>query len=197
MAKEPIDLSNTAKALDLYGKEVIKRAKRNLKIRKKVDGKWRVTDNTGNLAKSLHYKLVLGKNKINIKFLSKEDYGYFMEKGVQGRESTYPSVKNYKTGMTKAKFTKKNLAKGVIEGWVRSPKFKLRDKDGKFIKKNDANIRNASFMIGKSIAEKGLGARSYMADAIDETKKRFVVALRDGLLKDLTTGLNVIQDGNN
>jgi len=195
MAKESLDLSNTAKALDLYGKEVIKRAKRNLKIKKKIDGKWRETDNTGKLAKSLYYKLVLGKNKINIKFASKEDYGYFMEKGVQGRLSTKDSVKKYPTGMTKAKFKKKNLPKGIIEGWIRTKKVRLRDKDGKFIPMTDSNIRNASYMIGKSIAEKGLGARSYMADAIDETKRRFVVALKEGLLKDLTTGLNVIQDG--
>ena len=29
---------NTAKAFDLYGREVIKRARRNLKIKRKVDG---------------------------------------------------------------------------------------------------------------------------------------------------------------
>ena len=40
-------------------------------------------------------------------------------------------------------------------------------------------------MIGKSIAEKGLGARGFMADAIDETKKRFAISLKEGLIKDL------------
>jgi len=191
MAKTQVDLTNTAKALDLYGQEVLKRAKRNLKIKRKVDGKYRITDNTGALQKSLYYKLTLGNNKINLKFGSKEDYGYFMEKGVQGRESTYPSVKKYKTGMTKAKFTKHNLAKGVVEKWVRSPKIRLRDKDGKFQKKSEANIKSASYLIGRSISEKGLGARSFMADAIEETKKRFVIALKEGLLKDLTTGLDI------
>lgn len=191
MAKAQVDLTNTAKALDLYGHEVIKRAKRNLKIKRKVDGKWRETDNTGELHKSLYYKLTYGNNKINLKFSSNLDYGYFMEKGVKGTKSTYPSVKNYKPKVTKAKFTKGYIKKGVIEKWVRSPKFKLRDKDGKFIKKSDANINSASYLIGKSIAEKGLGARSFMADAIQETKNRFVVALKEGLLKDLTTGLDI------
>tara|TARA_R110000744_G_scaffold106225_2_gene202453 strand:+ start:4356 stop:4937 length:582 start_codon:yes stop_codon:yes gene_type:complete len=192
MAKESLDLSNTAKALDLYGKEVIKRAKRNLKIKRKVDGKYRITDNTGALAKSLKYKLTYGNNKINLRFESNVDYAPFMEKGVKGTQSTYPSVKKYKNKDKKpAKFKKGNLKEGVVEKWVRSPKFKLRDKDGKFIKKSDTNIRNASYMIGKSISEKGLGARSYMADAIEETKKRFVVALKEGLLKDLTTGLDI------
>lgn len=185
------NLDNTAKALSLYGNEVIKRAKRNLKIKKKVDGKWVTTDNTGKLGNGLYYKLTNTDKKINIKFESTADYGYFMEKGVQGRESTKQSVKNYPTGMTKAKFKKKNLPNGVIEGWIRTKKVKLRDKDGKFIPMTDSNIRGASYMIGKSIAEKGLGARAFMSDAISETKRRFVISLKEGLLKDLRNAVEV------
>tara|TARA_R110000782_G_scaffold32436_2_gene79085 strand:- start:6477 stop:7052 length:576 start_codon:yes stop_codon:yes gene_type:complete len=185
-------LDNTAKAFNLYGKEVIKRAKRNLKIKRKVDGKYRITDNTGALGKSLKYKVTYGNNKINLKFISSLDYANFIEKGVKGRESTYPSVNKYKPkDKNPAQFKKKNLAKGVVEKWVRSPKIKLRDKDGKFIPKNETNIKNASYMIGKSIAEKGIGARSYMADAIEESKKRFIVDIKKGLLKDLTTNLTI------
>ena len=186
-----LDLSNTAKALDLYGKEVIKRAKRNLKIKKKIDGKNVETDNTGRLGNGLYHKLTYGNNKINIKFESKEDYAYFVEKGVQGRLSTYGSVKKYPTGMTKAKFKKKNVAEGVIEDWIRTKKVKLRDKDGKFVPMTDSNIRGASYMIGKSITEKGLKARGFMADAIDETKRRFAVSLKEGLLKDLRNAVEV------
>ena len=191
MAQQSLDLNNTAKALDLYGKEVIKRAKRNLKIKKNIDGKWKETDNTGKLASSLYYKLTKGKNKINIKFESSTNYGYFMEKGVQGRLSTYGSVKKYPTGMTKAKFKKKNLAKGVIEDWIRTKQVKLRDKDGKFLPMTDSNIRGASYMIGKSISEKGLGARGFMADAISETKNRFAISLKEGLLKDLRNAIEI------
>ena len=194
---EDLNLNNTAKALDLYGKEVIKRAQRNLKIKKKVDGKSVITDNTGQLAKGLRYKLIKGKSTVNLKFESAVDYGYYIEKGVQGRISTKQSVKNYPTGMTKAKFKSKNLPKGVVENWIRTKKIKLRDADGKFIPMTDSNIRGASYMIGKSIAEKGIGARGYMSDAIDETKRRFVVLLKEGLIKDLTTGLKKSIDGNN
>tara|TARA_R110001599_G_scaffold347011_1_gene572868 strand:+ start:9240 stop:9815 length:576 start_codon:yes stop_codon:yes gene_type:complete len=183
---------NTAKAFDLYGREVIKRARRNLKIKRKVDGKYRITDNTGKLGKSLAYKITRGGKGIQLKFISSLDYATFIEKGVKGKDSTYPSVKKYKPKDKKpAKFTKKNLAKGVVEKWVRSPKIKLRDKDGKFIKKSDANIKSASYMIGKSIAEKGIGARSYMKDAIEESKKRFILDLKKGILKDLTTNLTI------
>ena len=63
-------LDNTAKAFDLFGKEVIKRARRNLKIKRKVDGKYRITDNTGNLGKSLAYKITRGSKGLNLKFIS-------------------------------------------------------------------------------------------------------------------------------
>ena len=46
-------------------------------------------------------------------------------------------------------------------------------------------------MIGKSIAEKGIGARSFMQDAINQSKKRFILDLKKGLLKDLTTNLTI------
>jgi hypothetical protein len=114
-----------------------------------------------------------------------------MEKGVQGRLSTYGSVKKYPTGMTKAKFKKNNLPGGVVENWIRTKKVKLRDKDGKFIPMTDSNIRGASYVIGKSIAEKGLGARGFMADAIDETKRRFAISLKEGLLKDLRNSIEI------
>ena len=183
---------NTAKAFNLYGKEVIKRAKRNLKIKRKVDGKYRITDNTGKLAKSLAYKVTYRNNKLNLKFTSSLNYANFIEKGVKGTESTYPSVNKYKPKDKKpAQFKKKNLAKGVVEKWVRSPKIKLRDKYGKFIEKNDSNIKNASYMIGKSIAEKGIGARAFYKDAIEQSKKRFIVDVKKGLLQDLVTNLTI------
>jgi hypothetical protein len=186
-----INLQNTAKALDIYGKEVVRRAKRNLKIKKKVDGKNVSTENTGKLASSLYYKITRGQTSVNLEFGSSTDYGYFMEKGVQGRLSTYGSVKKYPTGMTKAKFKKKNLPNGVIEDWIRTKKVKLRDKDGKFIPMTKTNIRGASYMIGKSITEKGLGARGFMADAIEETKQRLAISLKDGIVKDLRNAIEI------
>ena len=180
-----MELKNTIKALNTYGAEVVKRARRNLKISKKIDGKNRVTENTGKLGKSLAYKINKNSNGMNLRFISGVPYADFMEQGVKG------SVSSKKAPNSPYKFKGKNIKEGVIENWVRSPKIKLRDKDGKFIKKDDKNIRQASFMIGRSIATKGLSPRNYMQDAIEETKQRFRVNLREGLVKDLKTGLNL------
>lgn len=179
------NLNNTAKALDLYGREVVKRAKRNLKIKTKVDGKYRITDNTGKLAKSLAHKLTKGSNKINLSFTSSAEYAEFIEQGVKG------SLSSAKAPKSPFKFKGKNINQDAVRGWVRSPKIKLRDKDGKFIKKSDANINSASYMIGKSIAEKGIAPREYMKMAIQETKKRFAADLREGIIKDLREGIKI------
>ena len=46
-------------------------------------------------------------------------------------------------------------------------------------------------MIGKIITEKGLKARGFMADAIDETKRRFAISLKEGILKDLRNSIEI------
>ena len=86
MAKRKIGVidTNTINAMNLYAKEVVKRAKRNLKIKKKIEGKYRVTDNTGDLAKGLSYKLVKSNNKLNMRFTSNQPYADFIEQGVKG-----------------------------------------------------------------------------------------------------------------
>ena len=185
MATKQINLNNTAKALDLYAKEVVKRAKRNLKIKKKIGGKYRVTDNTGKLVKSLSYKLTKGKKGINLKFTSSVPYADFIEQGVRGKNNSTKAPKS------PYKFKKNNLAKGVIENWIRTPKIKLRNKQGQFIDKSESNIKSSAYVIGRSIASEGLSPREFMKDAIRETKKRFVADLSKGILKDLRTGLNV------
>jgi len=185
MAKKQINLNNTAKALDLYAKEVIKRAKRNLKISKKIDNKNRVTENTGSLGKSLAYKLTRGQSTINLKFVSSVKYAEFIEQGVKGSKSSKKAPKS------PFKFKGKNVAEGVIEKWIRSPKIKLRNKDGQFIKKSDSNIKSSAYLIGRSIATKGISPREFMKDAIRETKSRFAVNLKDGLLKDLRNSIKI------
>ena len=195
MNNKTLDLTNTTKAFDLYGKEVIKRAKRNLKIKKKVDGKYITADGSGKLGKSLKYKLVFGNNKINLKFVSKVPYADFMEEGVRGSGKFSPDQKHQKikqsSKKSEYKFTGRNIKSGVLKDWIKSPKMKLRNKEGKFIAKTPKNIQNAEFTIGRSIATSGLSARHYMRSAIEESKKRFVLNLKEGLLKDLTTGINI------
>ena len=190
MAKAQIDLTNTAKAVDKYGNEVLKRAKRNLKIKKKIGGKWRITDNTGKLGKSLRYRVKAQGNSVSLSFTSSVEYASYIEQGVKGSGN----IERFKSPY---KFKSKNLPKGVVEGWIKSKKVKLRDKDGKFIPMTKSNIRGAAYVIGRSIAEKGIRPREYMQDAIMETKNKFSKELVKGVALDFINGLKQEIDGNN
>ena len=182
MAKRIIGVidTNTINAMNVYAKEVVKRAKRNLKIKKKINGKYRVTDNTGALAKGLSYKLVKSQNKLNIRFTSNQNYADFIEQGVQGSTSTYASARK-----SPFKFKSQNLPQGVVENWINTKPIKLRDlATNQFISPTEQAKKQASFLIGRSIANKGIAPRHFFKDAIEETKKRFVIDLARGMVKD-------------
>lgn len=182
MAKRKIGVidTNTINAMNLYAQEVVKRAKRNLKIKKKIEGKYRVTDNTGALAKGLSYKLVKGATTLNILYYSNQKYADFIEEGVHGSTSSYVSAKK-----SPFKFKKQNLAEGVVEEWINTKPIKLRDlKTNQFISPTEKAKKQASFLIGRSIANKGIAPRHFFKDAIEETKKRFVLDLARGMVKD-------------
>jgi hypothetical protein len=182
MAKRKIGVidNNTINAMNLYAQEVVKRAKRNLKIKKKIEGKYRVTDNTGALAKGLSYKLVKGQNKLNMRFTSNQPYADFIEQGVKGSTSSYASARK-----SPFKFKSQNLASGVVEEWINTKPIKLRDlKTNQFISPTEQAKKQASFLIGRSIANKGIAPRHFFKDAIEETKNRFVMDLAQGMIKD-------------
>ena len=187
MAKRKIAVidKNTIEAMNLYAQEVVKRAKRNLKIKRKVEGKMRTTDNTGALAKGLSYKLVKNKGTLNIRFTSNQDYAEFIEQGVKGSTSTYNTAKK-----SPFKFKSQNLARGVVEEWINTKPIKLRDlKTNRFISPTEAAKKQAAYLIGKSIANKGIAPRHFFKDAVQETKKRFVIDLANGMIRDTFTNL--------
>lgn len=196
MAKQPISVidENTVKAMNGYAKEVLKRARRNLKIKTKIDGKQRITDNTGELAKSLTYKLVKSKGRLNIRFASSKMYAEFIEQGVKGSDPTLNKVKK-----SPFKFKSNNLAKGVVEHWIDTKPIRLRDiKTNKFVSPTEQAKKQAAFLIGRSIAQKGISPRGYFKSAIEETKKRFVIDLANGMVKDTFKNFeDILKNGNN
>lgn len=153
------------------GARVLKLARINLGARQKIDGKMRVTNNTGALSKSLAYRVKQKRTKkgtfasgFDLQFTSTMPYASFMEQGVKGSESTKPSAKN-----SPFQFKAKNLPKGIVAGWMESKPVRLRDLGtGSFVKNTEQAKKQASFLIGKAIATKGLSARNYFKDAIEQ-----------------------------
>jgi hypothetical protein len=90
------------KALKKYADDSIKQARSNLNLTG-FAGKKRKTNNTGSLSKGLGYDLKEKNNGFDLEFTTKELYGIFIEKGVNGWN---------KSQKAPFKFKKKNLKEG-------------------------------------------------------------------------------------
>lgn len=164
--------------MNKFGARVVKLAKINLGASQTIEGKKRVTNNTGALSNSLGYRLKQKRTStgqfssgFDIEFTSSLDYAPFIEYGVRGSESSPIGARN-----SPFKFKAKNLPKGVVAGWMQNKpmvkRFKtLRLKDagtGKFIKDTPQARRQAEFLIGRKIATTGIAPRNYYSDAIEQ-----------------------------
>ncbi len=163
-------IPTTKQELQKFGSRVVKLARINLGASKMIDGKKRVTNNTGALSSSLGYRIKQKRSSggqfasgFDVEFTSSVDYAPFMEQGVKGSESTKPSAKN-----SPFSFKSKNLPQGVMMGWIQSKPIRLRDLGtGQFSKNTESAKKQLAFLLGRSIATKGLSARNYFKDAID------------------------------
>lgn len=164
-------IGSTKQELDKFGARVVKLARINLGAKQKIDGKMRVTNNTGELSKSLAYRIKQKREKtgqfssgFDVEFVSDLLYAPFIEQGVKGSESTKPSAMK-----SPFKFKSKNLPTGVMAGWIQSKPIRLRDLGtGQFSKNTDQAKKQLAFVLGRSVATKGLSARNYFKDAVEQ-----------------------------
>tara|TARA_R100001463_G_scaffold28410_5_gene65094 strand:+ start:8071 stop:8616 length:546 start_codon:yes stop_codon:yes gene_type:complete len=139
-----MQLKETEKALEAFKNYVLNQSRSMLsKKGKNVSNK---------LFKSLDGIVKEMPNSISVKF-EMEEYGYYQDKGVKGKTSTYPEIAKYGTlakfGSGKGK--KGGLTKG-IDKWVKAKRFQFRDKEtGKFL-----SYKSTAFLIRRSIWNKGI-----------------------------------------
>tara|TARA_R110000850_G_scaffold277025_1_gene421454 strand:+ start:2189 stop:2785 length:597 start_codon:yes stop_codon:yes gene_type:complete len=174
-----------------YAKDALKRARVSLKI-KGFSGKKNKTDNTGALSDGLGYDVIEENNGLILQFTSKEIYGAFIEEGVNGTKINHGSKYGFKG---------KNVNQEAIIKWLKSPKIRLREikgpNQGRFVEKSERNIKQAAFMIGRSMALKGIKGIGYMAksniyafeDNKEEITRAFTEDVADAMVKQLTANL--------
>ena len=142
------EFDNIQDLLNDFRSNVIREAKKNL-----------TSQNTsGRLSKSLKSYVKESKNSIQISF-EMEDYGFYQDRGVQGKKSG-KSLDGYKytNKMPPPKaFDKWNIKKGIAP----------RDKKGKFIKRKSLN-----FLIARSIFEKGIKPTLFFTKPFEKYYKR-------------------------
>jgi hypothetical protein len=145
------------KALNDFGKHVVKQSRTNLSKKKKKD--------RGNLYKSISYDLKVSKRSFELSF-SMEDYGTFVDKGVKGVKSSAKAPNSpYKFGTGTGR--KGGLTDG-INGWVQRKRFQFRDnKTGKFM-----SYKQTSFLVMRSIWNKGLETTNFFERSFELAFKR-------------------------
>ena len=171
------------KALQEYADQSIKQARSNLNLTG-FAGKKRKTNNTKALSKGLGYDLKENNKGFELEFTSKELYGIFIEKGVNGW------MKSQKAPF---KFKKKNLAEGVMEEYIRTSKMRLKkifinksgQKVSQFVAKTPANIKAAAFMMGRAIARDGIIRTNFMGKASDRAFKEKKDSLEKAMAMDM------------
>ena len=166
---------NVDEVVNKYGKYVVQQSKSNL-TRDKKGG--------GDLYNSVSYKIAKSQDDFLIEFLM-EDYGAFVDKGVKGKTSTYPE-----TSAALSKFQygsgtgpKGGLTKGIRK-WLQKKRFQFRDKKGRFM-----SYESMTFLISRSIYNKGLKANLFFTKPFEAGLKRLPDDLIKGFALDIEDGI--------
>lgn len=149
---------NTKEYLNSFAKYVIQQSRSNLTR----GGK----NSTKDLYNSLDKEIEVGANSFRLAFLM-EDYGKFIDKGVQG--SNPSAIKN---GFNKApnspyRFKSKMIPTNFLDKWVIKKRIAPRSKTGKFLKRQDIK-----FALAKSIALQGIKPSLFFTKPFEKAFER-------------------------
>ena len=166
---------NVDEVVNKYGKYVVQQSKSNLTKDKKGGG---------DLYNSVSYKIEKSQDDFLLEFLM-EDYGAFVDRGVKGKTSTYPE-----TSAALSKFQygsgtgpKGGLTKGIRK-WLQKKRFQFRDKKGRFM-----SYESMTFLISRSIYNKGLKANLFFTKPFEAGLKRLPDDLIKGFALDIEDGI--------
>tara|TARA_R100000995_G_C3399153_1_gene84079 strand:+ start:25 stop:555 length:531 start_codon:yes stop_codon:yes gene_type:complete len=164
-----MQLKETRKELEKFGRFVVKEARKNL-AKKNVSSK---------LHNSIKYKPITSNDSIGVIF-EMEDYGKFQDEGVRGAKSYYAD-KN--TSGSPYKFKSKGGKRG-LKGMPPTSAFDqfvirkglkgIRDKQGRFISR-----KGIKFLIAKSVFEKGIKASMFFTKPFNEAFKKLPPKLQE------------------
>ena len=181
-----MELKNTIQAMQKLGGNVVKEGKRILKKKKKL-----TRSNT--LYNDFDYLVTAQKESVTLQFEfgGAEDYWDFVDEGVRGSGGYKGSGKKRGQG-SPFSFKKKNIARGVVRGWIANKPLKLRNAKGQFIEKSEKNIKSAAFLIGRAIAQRGLTRTQFFTKPFTTELNKQTDAIVEAFGDDLEKQLEII-----
>ena len=174
--------NKTVQVMQELGSVVVKKARNKLKNAKPYSH----TTKPNTLYKDIDYVVTSTKNTVEIDwfFGSADDYWEFVDQGVKGSGGFTGSGK-MRGGKTKFRFKKQNIAKGVVAKWIANKPLRLRGADGKFVEKNQQNIKSAAFLIGRAIAQRGLTRTLFFTEPYDKEAMKYEDRIVQAFADDL------------
>lgn len=128
-----MDTTELQKVLDRFRDAVISQSKRNLTRLQKNSSK--------KLYNSIKGKVKAYPNSFHMEF-TMEDYGFYQDKGVSGKNKKYNTPFSYKSKMPPTK---------AFDKWIVRKGLAPRGADGKFLKR-----KSLSFLIARSVYRNGI-----------------------------------------
>ena len=183
------------KTIDEFAQDVVEKAQRNLGAYRMVTDrrgrkKKRRADSSGNLRKSLTYRMRAGSDKTRLSFFAKGkagEYADFVEQGVNGTALSWRPKKGHSP--SPYRFKGKNINQKAILDWMKRKPIRLREmKNGKlggFTKVTEKKKKQAAFLIGRSIAKYGFAPLNYMSDALDDAIPEWTERFSEAVAKDI------------
>jgi hypothetical protein len=169
----PIKYKYLKDALKRFGNEVVKIGQTNLKDQKK--------NTTGNLSKSLTYKIADNSvDIVSIEFIAPNaSYWKFVNWGVKGLISS-AKAPNSPFQFGSGNFEGKGTLRGAIDKWVvQKPVGPIRDDKGRF-----TNRKGMVRAISRSIYLNGIAPSYFYSSAFERGWKRNIGKIEDALGED-------------
>jgi hypothetical protein len=162
-----MQLKETQKALNAFGRYVVKQARTNLTKNKK--------NSTKKLYDSLEYDVQDSVGLIRV-FFKMEDYGVFQDSGVSGVKKKYNTPYSYKDKMPPPSSLDKWIVRKGLKG--------IRDEKGRFIKR-----KSLQFIIARSIYTKGIKPSLFFTKPFNKAFGNLDKALEIAYSKDLENNI--------
>ena len=181
-----MDLKNSIQAMQVFGSNVVKEGKSILRKKKK-----QTKSNT--LYNGFDYLVTSNKDSVllTFEFGGAEDYWDFVDEGVKGSGGFKGSGKMRGQG-SPFSFKGKNIARGVVRSWIENKPLKLRNAKGRFIEKNEKNIKSAAFLIGRAIAQRGLTRTQFFTKPFKSELNKQTDSIIEAFGNDLEKELEII-----
>jgi hypothetical protein len=158
-----MQLKETQKALNAFGKYVVQQSRTNLTKGKKNASK--------RLYDSIDYEVLDGAKAVSVVFRM-EDYGKYQDLGVSGVKKKYNTPYSYTSKMPPAKAFSDWVVRKGLEG--------IRDDKGRFIKR-----KSLQYIIARSVYMKGIKPSLFFTKPFEKAFERLPKELQEKFGIDL------------